>query len=188
MRRVGIPEPEASLDKYPHQFSGGQRQRVMIAMALAMKPDIIIADEPTTALDVTVQAEVLKLLEELQAEMGMGLVLITHDLGVVAEVADRVVVMNGGEIVEAGTPTEIYHHAKHPYTRKLIAAAPGHGEMNAPITGGEPILRVEKACKTYGTFHALERRLASSCRRARSSPSSARAARASRPSPRRSCG
>ena len=112
-------------DKYPHQFSGGQRQRVMIAMALAMKPDIIIADEPTTALDVTVQAEVLKLLEELQDEMGMGLVLITHDLGVVAEVADRVVVMNAGEIVEAGTPTEIYHHAKHPYTRKLIAAAPG---------------------------------------------------------------
>ena len=128
----------------------------MIAMALAMKPDIIIADEPTTALDVTVQAEVLKLLEELQDEMGMGLVLITHDLGVVAEVADRVVVMNAGEIVEAGTPTEIYHHAKHPYTRKLIAAAPGHGEMNTPIKGGEPILKVESACKTYGTFKALD--------------------------------
>ena len=151
MRRVGIPEPAAALDKYPHQFSGGQRQRVMIAMALAMKPDIIIADEPTTALDVTVQAEVLKLLEELQDEMGLGLVLITHDLGVVAEVADRVVVMNGGEIVEAGTPTEIYHHAKHPYTRKLIAAAPGHGAMNAPVKGAEPILKVERACKTYGT-------------------------------------
>ena len=135
MRRVGIPEPDASMHKYPHQFSGGQRQRVMIAMALAMKPDIIIADEPTTALDVTVQAEVLKLLEELQDEMGMGLVLITHDLGVVSEVADRVVVMNAGEIVEAGTPTEIYHHAKHPYTRKLIAAAPGHGEMNAADQG-----------------------------------------------------
>ena len=90
---------------------------MMIAMALAMKPDIIIADEPTTALDVTVQAEVLKLLEELQEEMGLGLVLITHDLGVVAEVADRVVVMNSGEIVEAGTPNEIYHHARHPYTR-----------------------------------------------------------------------
>ena len=155
MRRVGIPEPAAALDKYPHQFSGGQRQRVMIAMALAMKPDIIIADEPTTALDVTVQAEVLKLLEELQDEMGLGLVLITHDLGVVAEVADRVVVMNGGEIVEAGTPTEIYHHAKHPYTRKLIAAAPGHGTMNAPVKGAEPILKVERACKTYGTLKAL---------------------------------
>jgi peptide/nickel transport system ATP-binding protein len=155
LRRVGIPGPEASLDKYPHQFSGGQRQRIMIAMALAMKPDIVIADEPTTALDVTVQAEVLKLLEELQDEMGMGLLLITHDLGVVAEVADRVVVMNGGEIVESGTPSEIYHHARHPYTKKLIAAAPGHGDMNKPITGGEPILKVEKACKSYGPYQAL---------------------------------
>ena len=156
MRRVGIPEPEASLDKYPHQFSGGQRQRIMIAMALGLKPDIIVADEPTTALDVTVQAEVLKLLEQLQDEMGLGLVIITHDLGVVAEVADRVVVMNAGEIVEAGTPTEIYHNAKHPYTQKLIAAAPGRGEMNDPKPGAVPILRVEQACKTYGTFHALK--------------------------------
>ena len=156
MRRVGMPEPEASMDKYPHQFSGGQRQRIMIAMALANKPDIVIADEPTTALDVTVQAEVLKLLEELQAEMGMGVLLITHDLGVVADVADRVVVMNAGEIVEAGTPSEIYHHAKHPYTRKLIAAAPGRGEMKAPGRGGTPILKVEDACKTYGDYHALK--------------------------------
>jgi peptide/nickel transport system ATP-binding protein len=156
MTRVGIPEPRASLDKYPHQFSGGQRQRVMIAMALAMKPDIIIADEPTTALDVTVQAEVLGLLEELQAEMGLGLVLITHDLGVVAEAADRLVVMNAGEIVEAGTPEEIYHHAKHPYTRRLIAAAPGKGEMNAPVGTAEPVLRVERATKAYGTYLALD--------------------------------
>ncbi|HEV2566267.1 MAG TPA: ABC transporter ATP-binding protein [Microvirga sp.] len=156
MRRVGIPEPEASTDKYPHQFSGGQRQRIMIAMALANKPDIVIADEPTTALDVTVQAEVLRLLEELQAEMGMGVLLITHDLGVVADVADRVVVMNAGVIVEAGTPSEIYHHAKHPYTRKLIAAAPGRGEMKAPVRGGTPILKVEDACKTYGDYHALK--------------------------------
>ncbi len=156
MRRVGIPEPEAALVKYPHQFSGGQRQRIMIAMALAMKPDIIVADEPTTALDVTVQAEVLKLLEELQHETGLGLVLITHDLGVVAEVADRVVVMNQGEIVEAGTPSEIYHHARHPYTRKLIAAAPGRGEMNAPAKRAEPILSVEGLYKNYGPFRALE--------------------------------
>ena len=160
----------------------------MIAMALAMKPDIIIADEPTTALDVTVQAEVLKLLEELQDEMGMGLVLITHDLGVVAEVADRVVVMNAGEIVEAGTPSEIYHHAKHPYTRKLIAAAPGHGEMNAPIKGGEPILKVESACKTYGTFQALERRLLRAAEGRDARRRRRVAARASPPSPRRSCG
>ena len=156
MTRVGIPDPRESLDKYPHQFSGGQRQRIMIAMALAMKPDIIIADEPTTALDVTVQAEVLKLLEALQHEMGLGLVLITHDLGVVAEIADRVVVMNAGEIVEAGTPDEIYHHAKHPYTRKLIAAAPGRGEMAEPRPDAMPILRVEKVCKTFGTYHALK--------------------------------
>jgi peptide/nickel transport system ATP-binding protein len=156
MRRVGIPDPAGSMDKYPHQFSGGQRQRIMIAMALANKPDIVIADEPTTALDVTVQAEVLRLLEELQAEMGMGVLLITHDLGVVADVADRVVVMNAGEIVEAGTPSEIYHHAKHPYTRKLIAAAPGRGEMNEPGRGGTPILKVENACKTYDDYHALK--------------------------------
>jgi peptide/nickel transport system ATP-binding protein len=156
MRRVGIPDPAGSMDKYPHQFSGGQRQRIMIAMALANKPDIVIAAEPTTALDVTVQAEVLGLLEELQAEMGMGVLLITHDLGVVADVADRVVVMNAGEIVEAGTPSEIYHHAKHPYTRKLIAAAPGRGEMNEPGRGGTPILKVENACKTYDDYHALK--------------------------------
>ena len=157
MTRVGIPDPAAALDKFPHEFSGGQRQRIMIAMALAMKPDIIIADEPTTALDVTVQAEVLRLLGELQEEMGLGLVLITHDLGVVAEVADRVVVMNAGEIVEAGTPSEIYHHAKHPYTRKLIAAAPGRGEMSAaPLDGSAPILKVERVCKSYGPFKALD--------------------------------
>lgn len=96
LARVGIPEPEKKVDSYPHQFSGGQRQRIMIAMALAMEPEILIADEPTTALDVTVQAQILALLEELQRETGMGLLLITHDLGVVAEVADRVVVMNAG--------------------------------------------------------------------------------------------
>ena len=153
-----------------------------------MKPDIVIADEPTTALDVTVQAEVLALLEELQAEMGMGLLLITHDLGVVAEVADRVVVMNAGEIVEAGTPTEIYHHAKHPYTRKLIAAAPGRGEMSRPIKGGEPMLRVEDACKTYGTLPGAEGRLLHADEGRDARRRRRVAARASRPSPRRSCG
>ncbi|RVV97338.1 ABC transporter ATP-binding protein [Mesobaculum littorinae] len=156
VRRVGIPNPEAALKKYPHQFSGGQRQRLMIAMALALKPDILIADEPTTALDVTVQAEVLTLLEELQAETGMGLVLITHDLGVVAESADRVVVMEGGKIVETGTPHEIYHAAKHPYTRKLIAAAPGQGEMRVPDETAEPILSCRNMKKSYGAFDALK--------------------------------
>src|SRR5215217_1616069 len=115
INRVGIPEPEKAMGKYPHHFSGGQRQRLMIAMALMLKPDILIADEPTTALDVTIQAEVLALLKELQAETGMALVLITHDLGVVAEIADRVVVMNKGEIVETGSIRDVYHNAQHPY-------------------------------------------------------------------------
>ncbi|OHV77048.1 ABC transporter ATP-binding protein [Rhizobium sp. LCM 4573] len=156
LKRVGLPSPEASMKKYPHQFSGGQRQRVMIAMALAMKPDIVIADEPTTALDVTVQAEVLSLLDELQKETGMGLLLITHDLGVVAEVADRVVVMNGGEIVETGTPDEVYHNPQHPYTKKLISAAPGRGAMHEPEGLGEPLLRVSGMEKAYGAFKALD--------------------------------
>ena len=156
MERVGIPDATAALKKYPHQFSGGQRQRLMIAMALALKPDILIADEPTTALDVTVQAEVLSLLEELQAETGMGLLLITHDLGVVAEAADRAVVMEGGRIVETGTPRDLYHNAKHPYTRKLLAAAPGKGEMRTGENTRKPILQVSGLTKTYGAFTALK--------------------------------
>ncbi|WP_343504978.1 ABC transporter ATP-binding protein [Alloyangia pacifica] len=157
MRRVGIPEPEAAMKKYPHQFSGGQRQRLMIAMALVLKPDILIADEPTTALDVTVQAEVLSLLEELQQETGMGLLMITHDLGVVAEAADRAVVMEGGRIVESGTPRDLYHNAQHPYTRKLLAAAPGRGEMREADETREPIVQVRGLTKSYGAFTALKR-------------------------------
>ena len=156
VERVGIPDPDAALKKYPHQFSGGQRQRLMIAMALALKPDVLIADEPTTALDVTVQAEVLTLLEELQAETGMGLVLITHDLGVVAEVADRVVVMEKGRIVESGTPRAIYHAPAHPYTQKLVAAAPGKGEMRNPAQDVSPILSCHDLAKSYGGFDALK--------------------------------
>ncbi|MSU88800.1 dipeptide ABC transporter ATP-binding protein [Rhodobacteraceae bacterium 2CG4] len=157
MRRVGIPAPESRIDAYPHQFSGGQRQRLMIAMALALKPDILIADEPTTALDVTVQAQILALLEELQQETGMGLLLITHDLGVVAEVADRVVVMNSGEIVETGSAAEVYRTPRHPYTAKLIAAVPGTGEMAAPLdTGIGPILDVQGLTKVFGDFTALQ--------------------------------
>ncbi|SNR61503.1 ABC transporter ATP-binding protein [Paracoccus sediminis] len=157
LARVGIPDPEAAMRKYPHQFSGGQRQRLMIAMALACKPDILIADEPTTALDVTVQAQVLDLLQELQAETGMGLLLITHDLGVVAEIADRVVVMNGGQIVETGDAAEVYRDPKHPYTRKLIDAAPGKGAMpDERDRTGQPLLRAEGLTKTYGAFRALK--------------------------------
>ena len=157
LHRVGIPEPEAAMGKYPHQFSGGQRQRLMIAMALACKPDILIADEPTTALDVTVQAQVLALLEELQAETGMGVLIITHDLGVVAEVADRVVVMNAGRIVETGPAAEVYRNPKNAYTRKLIDAAPGKGAMpNQRDRSGQPLLRAAGLEKHYGAFHALK--------------------------------
>ncbi|RKE79283.1 ABC transporter ATP-binding protein [Rhizobium sp. AG855] len=154
--RVGIPEPQHALDKYPHEFSGGQRQRVMIAMALALRPDLLIADEPTTALDVTVQAEVLALLKELQRETGMAVLIITHDLGVVAEIADRVVVMEKGVLVEAGTVREVYKNPQHPYTKKLIAAAPGKGEMHQPLKGAEPVLSVRDVHKTYGAFAALK--------------------------------
>ncbi|MEZ5935728.1 MAG: ABC transporter ATP-binding protein [Alphaproteobacteria bacterium] len=129
----------------------------MIAMALALKPDILIADEPTTALDVTVQAQILALLEELQEETGMGLLLITHDLGVVAEVADRVVVMNSGEVVETGTARRVYGSPDHPYTKKLIAAVPGTGAMAEPLlTGIKPILDVDKLSKHFGDFVALD--------------------------------
>ena len=157
LQRVGIPQPEAAMHKYPFQFSGGQRQRLMIAMALACKPDILIADEPTTALDVTVQAQVLELLKELQRETGMGLLLITHDLGVVAEIADRVVVMNGGRIVETGDAAAVYQNPQHPYTRKLIDAAPGKGAMpEARERAGEPLIRAVGLHKRYGLFHALK--------------------------------
>ncbi|MGJ8610026.1 MAG: ABC transporter ATP-binding protein [Octadecabacter sp.] len=158
LNRVGLPDAETKVDAYPHQFSGGQRQRIMIAMALALKPDILIADEPTTALDVTVQAQILALLEELQHETGMGLLLITHDLGVVAEVADRVVVMNSGEIVETGTARDVYHTPHHPYTKKLIAAIPGEGEMATQLNETiKPILEISELSKHYGAFVALDK-------------------------------
>jgi peptide/nickel transport system ATP-binding protein len=156
LNRVGIPDAEIKVDAYPHQFSGGQRQRIMIAMALALKPDILIADEPTTALDVTVQAQILALLEELQNETGMGLLLITHDLGVVAEVADRVVVMNSGEIVETGSASDVYHNPRHPYTKKLIAAVPGNGEMAKTLDDAAPMLQIDGLSKHYGAFVALD--------------------------------
>ena len=156
LERVGIPDPGSRIYEYPHQFSGGQRQRIMIAMALALKPDVLIADEPTTALDVTVQAQILRLLRELQIEYGMGILLITHDLGVVAEVADRVVVMKSGKIVETGTAEAVYHNPQHDYTKRLIAAAPGTGVLNSfNHEGAKPLLTVEKLCKNYGAVEAL---------------------------------
>ncbi|RMF09674.1 MAG: ABC transporter ATP-binding protein [Alphaproteobacteria bacterium] len=122
--KVGIPDPETRLASYPHQLSGGQRQRVMIAMALANEPDLLIADEPTTALDVTIQAQILQLLRDLQAEFHMAMLLITHDLGIVRHMAERVCVMNAGEIVERGTSKQIFTRPKHPYTRHQLAAEP----------------------------------------------------------------
>ena len=123
-KQVMLPRPEAIYDSYPHELSGGQKQRVMIAMAIACHPQLLIADEPTTALDVTVQLEILKLLRQLQAETGMGMIFITHDLGVVAEIADDVAVMHNGEILERGTVQEIMNQPKHPYTQGLLACRP----------------------------------------------------------------
>lgn len=121
---TGISSPRERASEYPHQLSGGMRQRVMIAMALVLRPDLLIADEPTTALDVTIQAQILELLRRLQQQMGMAVLLITHDLGVVAEVADRVVVMYGGEVVERAWVTELFAHPQHPYTEGLMSAMP----------------------------------------------------------------
>ncbi|HEV7322916.1 MAG TPA: ABC transporter ATP-binding protein [Ensifer sp.] len=152
LAKVGIDDPERRARQYPHQFSGGQRQRIMIASAIALAPELLIADEPTSALDVTVQAQVLALLKKLQAESGMGMVLITHDLGVVEKVADRVVVMQGGRIVEAGTADQIMNAPQHPYTRKLLDAMPGrHGfEANTAEAKGRVLLDVDGVSRIYG--------------------------------------
>ena len=122
LRSVGIPNPERRVRHYPHEFSGGMRQRVMIAMALALEPDVLIADEPTTALDVTVQAQILRLIDQLNRDRDLAVILITHDLGVVAEVADRVLVMYAGQIVEDATLDEIFYDPQHPYTWGLLGS------------------------------------------------------------------
>lgn len=124
LRKVGIPSPEIRVGEYPHQLSGGMRQRVVIAMALACKPAVVIADEPTTALDVTIQAQILELMHALQEEMGMAIILITHDLGVIADMCDDVVVMYGGRIAEAGPVDDIFAAPAHPYTRGLLGSIP----------------------------------------------------------------
>lgn len=150
MDRVRIPSAKDRVNDYPHQFSGGMRQRVMIAMALSLDPDILIADEPTTALDVTVQAQIMELLDDLQSETGMGLILITHDLGVVADVSDRLAVMYAGKIVETGDVYEIYANPAHPYTEGLMASIPRidqKGEELNPIKGAPPnLMRIPSGC------------------------------------------
>jgi len=141
LKDVGIPSPENRLNDYPHQLSGGQRQRVMIAMALACNPDLVIADEPTTALDVTIQVQILDLFKELQEKRNMSLVYITHDLGVVANIADRIYVMYSGNIVEQGSAHDIFHNPCHPYTQGLLASLPSlkkRGSTLHSIPGAVP--------------------------------------------------
>jgi oligopeptide transport system ATP-binding protein len=139
---VGIPNPEKRVKQYPHQFSGGMRQRVVIAIALACDPQILIADEPTTALDVTIQAQILDLLKELQEKIGTSIILITHDLGVVANVADRIAVMYAGKVVETGTLREVFYNAQMPYTWGLLASIPlptaDRSQELIPIPGSPP--------------------------------------------------
>ena len=134
LEQVGIPNAEKRVNDYPHQFSGGQRQRIVIAIALACNPDILIADEPTTALDVTIQAQILELLKEIQQKNGTSIIFITHDLGVVANVADRVAVMYAGKIVEYGLVDEIFYNPKHPYTWGLLCSMPSLEEEGSLYT------------------------------------------------------
>ncbi|TDL74478.1 ABC transporter ATP-binding protein [Rhodococcus qingshengii] len=143
LQLVGIPSPEARLKQYPHQFSGGMRQRIVIAMALVCSPDVLIADEPTTALDVTIQAQILELFRDIQKKTGVSIILITHDLGVVAQVADRVAVMYAGKIVEIGSRREIFYRPQHPYTIGLLQSVPRLDIEKAelvPIPGTPPDL------------------------------------------------
>ena len=147
---VGINEPKKSVKQYPFELSGGMRQRVMIAMALACEPDILIADEPTTALDVTIQAQILELIQSLQKKLGMAVILVTHDLGVIADMCDNIVVMYGGRICERGTAAEIFYNPKHEYTKGLLRSIPNVSNMKKKLVpiSGTPInmLNMPKGC------------------------------------------
>lgn len=147
---VGVNEPEKRVKQYPHELSGGMRQRVMIAMALACEPDILIADEPTTALDVTIQAQILELMQDLQKKMGMAIIMVTHDLGVIASMCDEIIVMYGGRVCERGTADDIFYRPAHEYTKGLLRSIPtsdNNGERLVPI-GGTPInlLNMPQGC------------------------------------------
>ncbi len=197
LTQVGIPDPETRLKSYPHQLSGGQRQRVMIAMALANEPDLLIADEPTTALDVTVQAQIIALLKEIQARLHMSLLFITHDLGIVRKIAQRVCVMKDGKIVEHGAVEQVFIAPQHPYTQALLAAEPKPDP--APPQPDAPVLLETEHLKVWFPItarpHAQGRRPRQSlrrpdhfdCARAKRSASSANPARANRRSGARSC-
>lgn len=150
LKLVGINEPEKRIKQYPHELSGGMRQRVMIAMALACEPDILIADEPTTALDVTIQAQILELIQDLQKKMGMAVILVTHDLGVIADMCNTILVMYGGRVCERGTADEIFYHPKHEYTKGLLRSIPSTTNMKTKLIpiAGTPInmLNLPKGC------------------------------------------
>ncbi len=183
-RRVGIADPERRLDSWPHEMSGGMRQRVMIAMAVANRPGLLIADEPTTALDVTVQAQILDLLADLRRETGSSLIFITHNLGVVAEIADSVLVMYAGQVVESGPAAAVFAAPRHPYTAALLAAAPDGDAPPTPIAGTAPPPHAfpsgcrfrprcpvaTAACKTDQPLHALGADRAARCWRAVGEP------------------
>lgn len=159
---VGIPQPEKRVEQYPHEFSGGMRQRAMIAIALACQPKLLIADEPTTALDVTIQAQILELMKDLQSKTGTSIILITHDLGVVAEMVDDVVVMYAGQVVETGTVDEIFANPHHPYTQGLLKSVPrldqNKNEPLYPIVGSPPdLMDPPKGCPFFARCeHAME--------------------------------
>ena len=191
MRRVGIDEPERRAHSYPHQLSGGQRQRAMIAMALACNPKLLIADEPTTALDVTIRLQILELLERLRAEAGMALLLITHDLNLVRRFADRVAVMEKGVLVEQGTTAQVIGRPQHPYTQKLVNSRPqrdGRAARAAAWSSAASGVHVHYPTRLpgirgwfkSGQLHRGANRWISSSRRARRSASSANRARARR--------
>lgn len=150
LRLVGISEPEKRMKQYPFEHSGGMRQRVMIAMALACEPDILIADEPTTALDVTIQAQILELIQDLQKQMSMAVIMITHDLGVIADMSDEIIVMYGGKVCERGTTDEIFYNPRHEYTKGLIRSIPRISEKHErliPISGSPvDLLNLPKGC------------------------------------------
>ncbi len=157
---VGIPEPNRCIDEYPHQLSGGMRQRVMIAMALSCDPEILIADEPTTALDVTIQAQILDLIQNLQKELNLAVIMITHDLGVIAEVCDRVIVMYAGEIIEEAKINDLFKNPKHPYTKGLLKSIPIIGrkeEKLYSIKGSvTSIINTDNKCKFCNRFDDYE--------------------------------
>ena len=161
LQLVGVNEPEKRLKQYPHELSGGMRQRVMIAMALACEPDILIADEPTTALDVTIQAQILELMQDLQKKLGMAIIMITHDLGVIADMCDEIIVMYGGKVCERGTADEIFYNPRHEYTKGLIRSIPRITEKHeklVPISGSPvDLLNLPKGCAFAARCdHAME--------------------------------